>query len=137
MKAKMILAEAATPHPDGTISMLRAGITHVWGSQPPFTFEGCLVIRVEAELTDHGPHNFDVNCLDEDGRPMMPALKGQFEVPHGGGVSNIILGMGLGFPKAGRFTFCVRIDNVDHDRWTLSIAERTQKKEKSEKEESE
>ncbi len=31
MKAQTLLAEAATPHPDNTISMLRAGIDRVNG----------------------------------------------------------------------------------------------------------
>lgn len=124
MQAQMTLAEAATLHPDGTVSMLRAGINHLWGQQAPFMLEGSLVVRLEADITEQGPHKFEVRCVDEDGRAVLPALQGQFRVPQGGGSINLILGLGAAIQKAGRFTFCILVDNVDQTRWTLNVSER-------------
>src|SRR4051812_1524618 len=74
MKAKMLLAEAATGHPDGTISMLRAGINQVWVQQPPFGLHASLVSRIEAELGDAGTHQFDLRCMNDDGAEVMPKM---------------------------------------------------------------
>ena len=46
MKAKLILAEAATAHPDGTVSILRAGINKVVGSKPPFNLQATLIVSM-------------------------------------------------------------------------------------------
>ena len=115
MKAKLILAAAATGHPDGTISMLRAGITHVWGDKPPIPLQATLVVRIESELSDMGNHDFDIKCMDEDGQQALPPVKGQFAVPQGGGVNNLILGLAVAFQKHGRYVFFVRVDNVELD----------------------
>ncbi len=133
MKVKTILAEAATSHPDGTMSMLRAGITHVWaGDSGPYQLQAAFVVRIEAEMTDAGNHEFDLKCMDEDGRGVLPTLGGQFTVGHGGGVNNLILGMSVAFPKLGRYVFVVRVDNVERDTWTVTVARKPDKKEKPE-----
>ena len=122
MKARMTLAEAATGHPDGTLSMLRAGITHTWG-QLPVGLQAALAVRIEGEMGDAGPHEFDLRCMDTDGAEVMPQLKGQFEVPKGGGVMNFVLNFSMGFPQHGRYTFVLRVDNVQQDNWQIPIAE--------------
>ena len=129
MKAKLILAAAATGHPDGTISMLRAGITHVWGDKPPIPLKATLVVRIESELSDMGNHDFDIKCMDEDGQQALPPLKGKFAVPQGGGVNNLILGLAVAFQKHGRYVFFVRVDNVELDSWTIAVGSRPPKKE--------
>ena len=119
MKARLLLAEAATSHPDGTISMLRAGITNVWGDKPPVNLQASLVTRIEAEMGDVGNHQIEIMCLDEDGKEIMPKLEGQFQVARGGGHNNILLNFGFGFPSFGVFVFVVRIDNVQYDSWSI------------------
>ena len=123
MRAKILLAEAATHHPDGTVSILRSGITHIRGSGPPYRFKGCLVIRIEGELSDKGMHGFELHCMDEDGGEVLPPLKGQFEVPKGGGVNGLILGLAVAFKKIGRYVFSLRVDNVGLDTWTVSVVQ--------------
>lgn len=83
MKAKIILAESASTHPDGTFSLLRGGITHVWAPAPPFQLQGSLVVRIEGTLVDKGNHKFDVRCMDQDGVDSMPKIEGQFTVQQG------------------------------------------------------
>ena len=122
MKAKIILAEAATSHPDGTTSMLRAGITHLWGESPPLTLQAALYVRIEAELGDEGSHQFDLRCMNEDGVEVLPRLQGQFQVSRGGGVNSIVLGVAMAFQKFGPFTFYLRVDNVELDKWTITAA---------------
>ena len=122
MKARLLLAEAATTHPDGTISMLRAGITNVWGEKPPVNMQASLVTRIEADLGDVGQHQIEIMCMDEDGKEVMPKLDGQFQVARGGGHNNILLNFGFGFPSFGQFTFVVRVDHVQYDTWTLRVS---------------
>ena len=123
MKAKMLLAEAATGHPDGTISMLRAGITHVWAHAQPFGLQASLVSRIEAEMGDAGAHNFDLRCMNDDGGEVMPKMQGQFTAPQGGGANNLILNFSTAFPKPGRYTFVLRVDNVQLDACSVHVAQ--------------
>lgn len=119
MKARLLLAEAATSHPDGTFSVLRAGVTNVWGENPPVNLQASLVTRIEADLGDVGDHRIEIMCMDEDGKEIMPKLEGNFQVARGGGHNNILLNFGFGFPAFGIYTFVVRVDGVQYDTWTL------------------
>ena len=123
MKARLLLAEAATSHPDGTISMLRAGITNVWGEKPPINLQASLITRIEADLGDVGNHSLEIMCMDEDGKEVMPKLDGQFQVARGGGHNNILLNFGFGFPAFGLYMFVVRVDGVQYDSWSLRAAQ--------------
>ncbi len=123
MNAQLLLAEAATPHPDGTVSLLRGGITHIWGKAAPFAFRGSLVIRIEGEMGDAGAHQLELRCMDEDGRTVGPDVRGSFAVPTGGGTTHTILGVDVSFPRKGRFTFSLRIDNVVVATLTVTTAE--------------
>jgi hypothetical protein len=122
MRGKLILAEAATGHPDGTVSMLRAGITHVWAETPPFPLQAALVARIETEMGDVGLHQAEIKCMDEDGQQVMPTIAGQFEAPQGGGNSTLILGFNAAFPKAGRYLFYLHVDKVERDAWPLTAS---------------
>jgi len=123
MKAKMLLAEAATGHPDGTVSMLRAGITHVWTQpNPPYGIQAALVSRIEADLGDTGQHQFDLRCMNDDGAEVIPRLAGHFQVAAGGGANNLILNFNTPLPKPGRYTFVLRVDNVQLDQCTVQVA---------------
>lgn len=121
MKARLILADAATAHPDGTFSVLRAGITHIWGEAPPYAIQGALVVRIEAEMVDKGPHRFDIRCMNQDGAEAMPSIQGTFEVPQGGGVNNFVLSFSGAFLKPGTYLYSIRVDEVEQDRWTVHV----------------
>jgi len=122
----MMLAEAATGHPDGTISMLRAGITHVWVQQPPYGLQASLVSRIEAEMGDAGQHQFDLRCMNDDGAEVMPKMQGQFTAPQGGGANNLILNFTTAFPGPGRYTFVLRVDNVQLDACWVQVTQSQQ-----------
>ena len=119
MKARLLLAESATSHPDGTFSVLRAGVTNVWGDKPPVNLQASLVTRIDADLGDVGDHRIEIMCMDEDGKEVMPKLEGNFQVARGGGHNNILLNFGFGFPAFGLYTFVVRVDGMQYDTWTL------------------
>lgn len=122
MKARLLLAEAATSHPDGTFSVLRAGVTNVWGDKPPVNLQASLVTRIDADLGDVGDHRIEIMCMDEDGKEVMPKLEGNFQVARGGGHNNILLNFGFGFPAFGIYTFVVRVDGMQYDTWSLRAA---------------
>lgn len=117
MNAILMLCEAATGHPDGTISMLRAGIDQVRAPAEPIPFQGALVVRMEAEIGDTGEHQFDLQCLDQDGKLVLPPLNGRFSVPTVGGTNHLILGLALRFPKVGEYVFYFRVDNKIESKW--------------------
>ncbi len=118
-----MLAEAATAHPDGTISMLRAGITRIRGRKKPIIFRGCLVVGVEAEMSETGPHQVDVQCLDVDGKRVLPTLTAQMVVAAGGAKSYLILGLNVRFQEFGEYQFSVNVNRSELDTWSLKVAQ--------------
>jgi hypothetical protein len=121
MKAKLLLAETAAIHPDGTVSLLRMGITNVWGPAFPVPLEAALVVRVEASMAEAGQHQVEVVGLTADGQPFMPKLDGQFQVPAAGGESNLIIRFSVGFRAYGDYMIAVLIDRTEFDRITLKV----------------
>ncbi len=125
MKAQMILADAASAHPDGTISMLRAWINRIWGSTPPFLLRGALAIRIEGEIGDQGKHSFDLKCLDLDGQEALPKVEGEFEVPKGGGAASLVLNLQAAFKQPAKYLFVLRVDRVQLQEWPIEVCVRT------------
>src|SRR5207244_12291951 len=121
VKAKLLLAETGTRHADGTISLLRMGITHVWGKALPARFEGVLVVRIEATRIDAGKHEFEVVAMLQDGQEFARRLRGEFEVPKGGGNVNVILRFVTQFPKYDEYTFAALVDKGEQDQITLHV----------------
>ena len=133
MNAWMILADSASPHQDGTISMLRAGINRVWAASEPISLKATLVARVDAEPSEKGSHEFSIVCVDEDGKDKLPPLKGTFQVPQGGGNSNFLLGLPTQLPNFGLYSFRLVIDRREHASLRLK-AERIEAKNARDKE---
>ena len=121
MRAKLILADAATPHPDGTISMLRAGINHVASDKLPVVLKASLVVRIECEPDDTGQHIVELLCVDSDGQQIMPPHKSQIDVAEGASVHNIIMGLQVKFEQPGPYSFIVRVDDQDRDSWAVVV----------------
>ena len=121
MRGKLILAEHATAHPDGTFSMLKAGINRLQVEKTPAPFKAMLVARIEPDIGDQGEHTFDIRCMDVDGRQVLPEQQGKFNAPPAGGIINLIIGIGAAFPRVGDFVFYLRIDNVEADSWTMHV----------------
>jgi hypothetical protein len=124
MKAFLILGDAASQHPDGTFSILRAGIDRIGSPGLPASFQGALVVRMAADIGDSGAHTFDLRCLDADGGMVIPQISGQFAVPAGGGTNVIILNIGMMFQKYGDFVFVFRVDNHIQGEWLLRTEQR-------------
>lgn len=121
MKGKLILAEHATVHPDGTFSVLKAGIDRMKAAKVPAPFKATLVVRIEPDVADQGEHTFDIRCMDADGKQVLTGQRGQFQAHAGGGAINLIIGMAGSFPKLGDYGLYLRIDNVEVDSWTVRV----------------
>ena len=126
MKGILLLADSATAHPDGTVSMLRMGITRLW-VQPktpgPFAFRGSLIARITGDLGDAGQHNFDLKCLDEDGEEVAPAIAGSVNLAKEGGEANLIVNMAVALPRIGKYVFVIRVDNFQLDSYDFRVSE--------------
>ena len=134
MKGKLILAEHASVHPDGTFSMLKAGIDRLHAEKIPAPFAATVVARIEAGIADVGEHHFDLQCMDADGKQVLPVQKGQFNSPPGGAIINLLIGIAAAFPKFGDVIFYLRIDNVEADSWTVHVVPKKRPNEPKEKE---
>ena len=121
MRGSLILAEAATAHPDGTISMLRAGITRVNAASMPIVFKGALVASIFAQPSEHGQHELELSCIDEDGSDRMPTIKASFGVPRAGGPNHLIIGFSKKFEAWGTYQFNLVIDRQEHDTFLLMV----------------
>src|SRR3990167_5274284 len=119
VKAFLLLADAAKPHPDGTFSLLRGGISelHV-PSNKPVTFKGSVVARIVGNLGESGPHEFKMVCVNEDGASVAPDLSGNFDFPSKGGTVHLIWDLQLVLPKHGMYEFSIAVDKHQLDVWT-------------------
>lgn len=122
MKGQLILAEHATAHPDGTISMLRSGIDRIGTKQLPAKFQGTLIVRIAGDLADAGPHEMDLRCMDQDGKLQLPTVQGRFEIPQGGGVTNLLFGLEVAFPEAGKMGWYLRVDRTSLDDLPFTVS---------------
>lgn len=117
-----MLAEAATAHPDGTVSMLRAGITRVQTSQMPMPLRLSLVASIAAEPSERGKHTLEMNCIDEDGNDRLPAISLQFETPPTGGTNHLIIAINKKLSEFGVYQFNLVIDREQKASCTLQVA---------------
>lgn len=121
MTGSIILAEAATNHPDGTTSMLRAGIDNVRAERTPALFRGALVARIEGEAGERGRHDFEINCIDEDGNDQLPPIKGQFDLPNSGGKNTLVLALQTKLERFGLYQFNLVLDKALVSSWNLRV----------------
>lgn len=124
MKAFILLADAASAHPDGTFSLLRAGITDV--SVPkgqPLVFHGAFVARIVGTIGDAGSHSLAIRVTTEDGKPVAPDVQGQFTIPSGGGATQVVASFNMVMPAYGRYTFWLSVDRKEADSWEIRVQE--------------
>jgi hypothetical protein len=121
MKAQLILADAVSSHPDGTVSLLRGGIDHVTVPEgQPCIFKGGLAARFTAGASEVGRHEFKIKCVNEDGVGVGLEAAGNFEIRQLGGVS-LGFSLELIFPRPGAYTFSVSVDRSELDTYTLHV----------------
>jgi hypothetical protein len=123
MKVMLLLGEAAAAHPDGTVSILRAGINRVSGPKLPVLLMGVLVVKIEGEAAESGDHTIKIRIIDSDGNDIAPKLDGNFTVGPRGGSSQLILNFRMSFPKYGRYEFSTIIDKVVYGSLGIDVVE--------------
>lgn len=122
MKAFILLADSASAHPDGTFSLLRAGITEVNIPQgQPTAFHGAFVARIVGTIGDAGQHALAIRITTEDGKAVAPDVQGQFTIPGGGGSTQVVASFNMGLPAFGRYTFWLSIDRKEADSWEVRV----------------
>ncbi len=110
MKVKMILAESASNHPDGTFSLLRGGINELYSHRFPVFFDGAIIIRITCDPAESGPHLLRCVVVDQDGGELSRFELG-FDVRQGGGASAMVLRTRQQFGRPGHYSFRVAVDS--------------------------
>ncbi len=126
MEGWIILAEAATFHPDGTTSMLRAGINQARAASTPVPFRAAIVARIEGSAAERGPHDLEINCIDEDGKDRLPTIKAQFQFPPAGGYHVLVLALQTRLDNFGIYVFNLLVDRVLLGSWKLRVEKQTE-----------
>jgi hypothetical protein len=122
MEVKIILADAATVHPDGTFSLLRGGIQNTTVAEgQPLIFRGAMMLRIEATPMDIGQHEFAIKVINADGKDIAPNLSGGFEITQQGRVANLAVSFNFVFPAVGDYEFAVDIDGEPMGAWRHSV----------------
>jgi hypothetical protein len=122
MKLTLLLAEAATAHPDGTVSMLRAGINRAVNATAPVPLAASLVARIEGDPSEGGSrHTFTVRLLNEDGRDVLPKMEGGFVMPQEWGAVNLVMNFQTMFPSHGHYAFHLTVDNFLNAQWSVDV----------------
>jgi hypothetical protein len=126
MRAYLTLAESASTHPDGTVSVLRSGINSVSTcNDGPVAQEGVLFGRIETEPKDAGIHKFEIRAADSAGIEFLPRLQGELEAPQGGGFINLILRISFVLPTSGKYEFTLLVGEQPITAWGLTCSVRT------------
>lgn len=121
MKGRLLFAESASAHNDGTVSILRAGINRVTASAPPVLLRGAIVATIHALASERGTHSFEINCINEDGVNRLPPINGTFETPPTGGTNNIIVSISHPAKDFGTYQFNLVIDRLEHDSVSVNL----------------
>lgn len=124
VKAQLILADAATTHPDGTFSLLRGGISLVnIPRNAPIAYRGALTARIVAGPSEQGAHTFRIICADPDGGLVGQAMTGDFTIPPEGGVGCFVVQIQLIFPRFTKYQFSLSVDSHELDTWPFEAKE--------------
>jgi hypothetical protein len=112
----MLLCGAATPHPDGTFSLLRGGID-TWGvAAVPTQVQFGLVVILELFSNEVGVgHLLELDVIDADGNRVIPQTKIPFSIPPRANTTrykfNLVIGNGVvQIIKTGTYSVQVGVD---------------------------
>jgi hypothetical protein len=112
----ILLCSAATPHPDGTFSLLRGGVD-TWNVQSfPAQVQFGLVVILELSSTEAGiNHSLELDMIDADGNRIVAPIKIPFSVPVRVNTTrykfNLVIGSGnLQIIKTGTYSVQVGVD---------------------------
>ena len=121
MNAWMVLSESATANPDGTLSILRAGISRIFGPTPPFAFRGALAVLIEVGEGDHGRHLFSIRSTPPDGQDPLPQIEGEFTAVAVPGVFSFVVGVHIAKLHEGELRFELLVDDRRMSQLTLKV----------------
>ena len=125
------MADAGSSHGDGTFSLLRGGITELSvPANKAAHFKGALISRIVGGRSESGRHEANLKCVNEDGRPILPALTAGFEIPQKGGAVNLVMDIQITFPSHGLYEFSVTVDKIQMDSWAFEVKKPKEAKEK-------
>ena len=112
----IVLCSSATPHPDGTFSLLRGGVD-TWGvGQFPSQVQFGLVVILELISTEAGiTHLLELDVIDADGKRIIPQTRIPFSIPVRAHVTrykfNLVIGNGVvHVSKTGTYSVQVGVD---------------------------
>ena len=111
MEVILTLCEAATNHPDGTFSMLRAGLVNWHVPGPPFQLNADLLAEFRHHPEDAGDHTAHIKMIYPTGDP--DVMTATFPTPPNEGVIRIATKLNLSVGNPGRIRFQVELDGED------------------------
>ena len=112
----ILLCSAATPHPDGTFSLLRGGVDTWSVASFPTQVQFGLVVILELMSTEVGVAPLlELDVIDADGNRVIPQTKIPFSIPVRVNITryrfNLVIGNGvIQIPKIGRYSVQVGVD---------------------------
>jgi hypothetical protein len=113
MKSKYtFVCEAANISQGGNLNVL--GIfQNINAENFPITFAKMIyVASIQFHRSETGKHFFKVHFIDDDGKPVIPPLEGEFIVYENNLSANLLLGIeGIVFPKPGTYAIDLTIDH--------------------------
>jgi hypothetical protein len=111
----ILLCDAATPHPDGTFSLLRGGIDQ-WNVRSfPTQITFSFVVILELLSTEIGrAHTAELDVIDADGNRVLPQGKIPFSIPARMNITrykfNLAGHLTVPIAKAGQYSFQLGVD---------------------------
>ena len=100
------------------INALGIGFDTIYAPQTPFKHRHfSLVVQLRASVVEAGQKNVEVHLIDEDGKDVIPALKGQFMIPKREGVTEslgrFVMEFGnIEFPRYGSYSISVTVEGM-------------------------
>ena len=123
MKATLLLADAATANPDGTISLLRGFISkvNVPADHPagaPIPFQAALIARLEIDKPgDSGSSQVEVFLKSEEGTEIIPPLTMTAKTQSDKHNHVLVINAHVLLPKVGRYNFFLHWDGKEIGKW--------------------
>ena len=87
-----------------------------------------LVVQIRANVVESGEKNFEVHLIDEDGKEIIPALKGKLNIPRppSGTESTGRLALrfdGVEFPRYGAYSIHMTVEGHEMVRIALRVSQ--------------
>ena len=122
MRTLMLIAEAATIHPDQTFSLLKGGINRFTVPASAACAIRCVVLtRMVAEPTERNVrHMFELHCITEDGK-RVSKMSGNFSFGAEQKIHNLLVETVLNLPGPGNYAFALTINNEERERWPFEV----------------